>query len=167
MPRINSRLPPICRITALFVSLVLVASAGLSGSTGRSSHSSAESKLPPDSGRVVANASRPDLQRASIPSSAINEPSVTAVKSTSAKMKEAYGFLPLSFEANAGQTDRRVKFLARGQGYGLFLTSNGAVLSLSKSSVRQVVGTPALAVEACETPLTDEYAVLSMELVGA
>ena len=44
-----------------------------------------------------------------------------------------YGNLPLSFEANQGQTDDRVKFLARGNGYTLFLTSTEAVLSLRKS----------------------------------
>src|SRR5438132_190789 len=38
-----------------------------------------------------------------------------------------YGNLPLAFEANAGQTDSRVKFLAQGAGYRLFLTSREAV----------------------------------------
>src|SRR5690348_12977804 len=36
----------------------------------------------------------------------------------------------LMFEPNVGQTDDRVKFVARGVGYGLFLTNDGAVLSL-------------------------------------
>jgi hypothetical protein len=36
----------------------------------------------------------------------------------------------MSFEANQGQTDARVKFLSRGSGYTLFLTQEGAVLSL-------------------------------------
>jgi hypothetical protein len=43
---------------------------------------------------------------------------------------ESYGKLPLSFEANQGQTDRRVKFVSRGSGYTLFLTEDSAVLSL-------------------------------------
>jgi len=43
-----------------------------------------------------------------------------------------YGRLPLSFEANEGQADQRVNFLARGQGYGFYLTANEAVLALSK-----------------------------------
>src|SRR2546422_798056 len=30
---------------------------------------------------------------------------------------ETYGKLPLSFEANVGQTDDKVKFLSRGRGY--------------------------------------------------
>ena len=38
-----------------------------------------------------------------------------------------YGKLPLVFEANAGQTDSRVKFLAQGAGYRLFLTPREAV----------------------------------------
>src|SRR6266404_5944701 len=32
-------------------------------------------------------------------------------------LKEAYGKLPLSFEANQGQTDTSVQFLSRGNGY--------------------------------------------------
>lgn len=38
--------------------------------------------------------------------------------------------LPLFFEANHGQTDPRVRFLSRGSGYALFLTSDEAVLRL-------------------------------------
>ncbi|HEY2987869.1 MAG TPA: SBBP repeat-containing protein [Candidatus Binatia bacterium] len=47
-------------------------------------------------------------------------------------VKPAYGKLPLVFEANRGQTDPAVKFLSRGGGYTLFLTSQEAVLSLRK-----------------------------------
>ncbi len=43
--------------------------------------------------------------------------------------------LPLFFEANQGQTDSRVKFMARGHGYGLFLTADEAVLELQRSAV--------------------------------
>jgi hypothetical protein len=46
-----------------------------------------------------------------------------------------YGKLPLSFELNQGQADAGVKFLSRGRGYGLFLTSSEAVLELRKSSL--------------------------------
>lgn len=38
--------------------------------------------------------------------------------------------LPMRFEMNQGQTDAQVRFLARGEGYGLFLTPAEAVLSL-------------------------------------
>src|SRR5690348_1270964 len=37
---------------------------------------------------------------------------------------------PLAFEANRGQTDEHVKFLARGRGYTAFLTATEAVLRL-------------------------------------
>ena len=42
----------------------------------------------------------------------------------------AYGELPLAFEPNQGQTAPDVRFLAHGQGYQLFLTTEGAVLTL-------------------------------------
>lgn len=56
--------------------------------------------------------------------------------------------LPISFEANMGQTDAEVKFLSRGSGYTLFLTATEAVLSLRKS-------------------MNDKPAVLRMQLAGA
>src|SRR5262245_20902874 len=60
-----------------------------------------------------------------------------AVESRSAKLSSptkqqittSYGRLPLSFEANRGQTDSRVKFLSRGSGYSLFLTGTETVLT--------------------------------------
>jgi uncharacterized repeat protein (TIGR01451 family) len=44
--------------------------------------------------------------------------------------------VPMSFEENQGQTDSRVKFLSRGAGYTLFLTSSEAVLALNSANVR-------------------------------
>jgi hypothetical protein len=44
--------------------------------------------------------------------------------------------LPLSFEINQGQQDARVKFLSRGNGYGLFLTAEETVMVLGKSAHR-------------------------------
>jgi hypothetical protein len=46
----------------------------------------------------------------------------------SAKMAQ----LPLSFEANVGQADASVRFLAHGPGYGLYLTGTEAVMVLSQ-----------------------------------
>ncbi len=46
--------------------------------------------------------------------------------------RQTYATLPLSFEANRGQTVPKVKFLSRGNGYGLFLSSTEAVLRLRK-----------------------------------
>lgn len=49
-------------------------------------------------------------------------------------IEEQYGKIPLSFEANTGQTDPRVQFLSRGGGYAMFLSSGGeATLVLNPS----------------------------------
>jgi hypothetical protein len=62
---------------------------------------------------------------------ASKEPDAT----TTAKIQVTYGKLPLSFEANQGQTDGQVQFVARGSGYNLFLTSTEAVLQLRNADV--------------------------------
>jgi hypothetical protein len=67
-----------------------------------------------------------------------------------------YGHLPMSFEENRGQTDSRVKFLARGAGYSLFLTPTEAVLKLRGGMV-----TTAAAYRA------HKYSMLRMRLMGA
>jgi hypothetical protein len=71
--------------------------------------------------------------------------------------------LPLIFEANRGQTAKQVKFLARGDGYALFLTSDGATLALR-------TGAPA---EEAPLPIDDgseqtaREEVLRIRLIGA
>ena len=52
-------------------------------------------------------------------------------------MLEAYGRLPLSFEANRGQTSAQVDFVSRGAGYTLFVTPTEAVLTLRAPSTRR------------------------------
>jgi hypothetical protein len=52
-------------------------------------------------------------------------------------IRDRYSKLPLSFEANHGQTDSRVKFVSRGTGYSLFLTGDEAVLALRGPKVRK------------------------------
>ena len=105
---------------------------------------------------------------------------VPADASTSqVRVLNAYNRLPLAFDANQGQTDPQVKYLARGRGYTLFLTANKTVLSMSSNS-------------ASDSPLKDamirrnmgfrkweeikrqrtraaksQVAVLSMEMLGA
>src|SRR5215207_8005418 len=58
----------------------------------------------------------------------VQRPDIPDSKNPEATQK-AFGRLPLSFELNQGQTDPRTKFVARGQGYGIFLTNNGAAFS--------------------------------------
>src|SRR5881396_2470743 len=92
----------------------------------------------------------------------------SAIKPVSAapRASEAYGRLPLHFEANQGQTHQDVRFLARGPGYSLYLTAGEAVLVLTKpnpQAKRDVLSTPErLATQAQGTP-----AVVRMGLVGA
>ena len=57
-----------------------------------------------------------------------------------------YGRLPLSFEPNQGQTDAKVKFMAHGAGYSIYLSPGSATFSLERS---------------------DQAAVVRMDLVGA
>ncbi|MCI0392452.1 MAG: SBBP repeat-containing protein [Acidobacteria bacterium] len=53
-----------------------------------------------------------------------------AMSDREAQAPEAFAKLPMRFELNQGQTDSQVKFIARGPGYGLFLTPNEATLRL-------------------------------------
>jgi hypothetical protein len=58
-----------------------------------------------------------------------------SVASNKAEIVQNYGKIPLSFEANQGQSDKSVKFLSKGNGYSLFLTDYAAVLSLTKGDI--------------------------------
>jgi len=61
-------------------------------------------------------------------------PSFAGDKNT--KIAESYGNLPMSFELNQGQVDEKVDFVARSEGYNLFLTHNEAVLTLDGQVLR-------------------------------
>ena len=61
----------------------------------------------------------------------------SADPATKARIAYRFGQLPLSFEANKGQTDQAVKFLSHGPGYDLFLTANEAVLSLRRPQAQK------------------------------
>ena len=56
-------------------------------------------------------------------------PTTAKIRSNS-QWAHLYASLPLSFEANRGQTDPSVNFVSRGQGYTLFLAGSDAVLTL-------------------------------------
>ena len=79
-----------------------------------------------------------------------SQTSVPSNKANVTRIRAAYAQLPLTFEQNQGQTDSQVKFLAHGNGYGLFLTQNAAVLSLQQMTAGK-----------------QQKAVLNMQLVGA
>ena len=50
------------------------------------------------------------------------------------RVRASLAALPLAFEANQGQTDPQVKYVARGRGYTVFLTANDTVLAVHSSS---------------------------------
>lgn len=58
--------------------------------------------------------------------------SSSAPSSHHAEILSSYGKLPIGFEANNGQTDRSVQYLAHNGPVSVFLTSDGAVISMSR-----------------------------------
>jgi len=50
--------------------------------------------------------------------------------SASLAANDAYGKLPLSFEANRGQADGQIMFLSRGSSHSLFLTATEAIFRM-------------------------------------
>jgi len=71
-----------------------------------------------------------------VSSTGINRQGLPGKLSTTqkARVNEDFLSLPLSFEANVGQADREVKFLARGSGHTLFATRAGVLLKFGRST---------------------------------
>jgi hypothetical protein len=87
---------------------------------------------------VLVQSSRPVPNRSRVPAVGLQASAMAGSLRSSAEMVSAvskqrivtaYGKLPLSFEANRGRTDSRVKFLSRGPGYSLFLTGSEMVVA--------------------------------------
>ena len=55
-------------------------------------------------------------------------------QSSTTRLSVAHSELPIMFEANVGQSDPQVKFLSRGAGYTIFLTSTEAVALLDRGT---------------------------------
>jgi beta-propeller repeat-containing protein len=70
------------------------------------------------------------------PAAANRTPAAPSASSAqqSARVLASMGTLPLAFEPNQGQTDPQVKYMARGNGYTVFLTANDAVFALHSSA---------------------------------
>ena len=81
---------------------------------------------------------RPATDTAVATPSLIRQASAEIPEVNKQQVLETYGKLPLSFEANQGQTDSQVKFLSRSGSHSLFLTSTEAVLTLSKLPAHRV-----------------------------
>ena len=93
--------------------------------------------------------------------SSAQTPAETAAQRT--RIVDSCGRLPLAFEVNRGQTDKRVRFLARGSGYGVFLTGQEAILALHASPARN---SPTLR-NRLHQPSPPKTDVVQMQLLGA
>jgi Beta-propeller repeat len=88
------------------------------------------------------------------------------------RIQATYAALPLAFEKNQGQTDAQVEYMARGNGYTLFLTANDAVFSLhsrpAASETSKVRRGSLLRAKNAEQRTADKEssAVVRMQLVG-
>lgn len=106
---------------------------------------------------------------ADLPSSVTSHPK-TISPAVRERLQASFAGLPLAFEQNQGQTDPQVKYMARANGYTLFLTSQDAVFSFhSKSSANARPGrsrVPKLQVNAAPS-VSEKPAVVRMHLVGA
>jgi len=105
------------RFGSLSPTLPVAALIGLTFAVTSAAHSPAQASKPSTAAIAPSQAAQPS-------SSGLSAPDKT--QST----KENYGKLPISFEANRGQAEKDVKFLAHGSGYELFLTRQEAVLAL-------------------------------------
>lgn len=128
------------------------------------SYSSWPSTVFSQSGFSRENVSRSKLRKSYVQASALP---LLAENTGEVKAFQAYGRLPLSFEANKGQADSRVSFLARGQGYGLFLTPTEAVLSLKATPNQQVNPAASTSNEAILKTQPEKHAILSLRLKNA
>ncbi len=123
---------------------------------------------PPVGGAGVTEFAAPLVQPATAPAAAATAPAAPA----QARIQADYGKLPYTFEANGGQADAAVKFLARGPGYSLFLTPGEAVLSLHTSQPNPASrprpgARPEPAAVSEPTAAATPSAVLRLSLVGA
>jgi len=86
-----------------------------------------------------------------------------------ARVLSGYGKLPLTFEENQGQTDARVKFLARGAGYTVFLsddeTTTLRLMAPSNNSAGSLHGSAPSSTSAAPTKFS--YATVRLSLAGA
>jgi hypothetical protein len=99
----------------------------------------------------------------------VSAPPVDA-EEAQARAQEAYGKLPIQFEANHGQTDARVKFITRASGATVFLTATETVFVLSapdENAARAAVGSPEDLSERDLAPMPRKMHALRMTVEGA
>jgi hypothetical protein len=86
-------------------------------------------------------------------------------KELNAQAARQYAEIPLSFEANQGQASASARFLARGNGYGFYLTGDAAVIALCKDT--QTATGPKIAFQADTPRRSARCESFRMQLFGA
>ncbi|HWB12833.1 MAG TPA: SBBP repeat-containing protein [Pirellulales bacterium] len=84
---------------------------------------------------------------------------------TTAQVQQEYGQLPLTFEANQGQTNSQVDFLTRGPGYSMFLTGTGVVIDLQQAASPPAAGNDPTT--ARTVPADVSATAIRMQFIGA
>ncbi|HTW59701.1 MAG TPA: SBBP repeat-containing protein [Terriglobales bacterium] len=110
--------PKTLRFAGCIVAVLVVAAAAMIAVGGEGSHGKLARAS--DQAAVAARAATP-----------AQSPLAKAEQQN--RVRAAMGALPLAFEANQGQSDPRVKYMARGNGYTLFLTGDEAVFAVQSS----------------------------------
>lgn len=80
----------------------------------------------------------PNIHSAMDPAAGQNGPALIETKPRGldkAAASDTFRSLPVNFEANRGQADSDVKFVGRGDGFGLLLKTEGAVLALNNRKI--------------------------------
>jgi hypothetical protein len=103
----------------------------------------------------MAVKSRPQFGKAKVNQAAVSADPV-AKTACAERLAENFGKLPLNFEPNVGQTDSRVKYLARANGYMVFLTPDEAVLEIHSEMKKGKTAPPEM-----------KTAALAMKFAGA
>lgn len=86
-------------------------------------------------GIVVAASALQGHHQPRVPGASLSVSHLSSIDANArTRVAAAYGELPLAFEQNQGQIAEDVKFVSRGAGYTLFLTSADAVLALRNTS---------------------------------
>lgn len=118
----------------------------------------------------LAHTERAHKAPAAVPVNAGTSMSISEEKRRELIERKNLGHLPLSFEANTGQADARVKFLSRGSNYGLYLTSDEAVMVFRSHKRQDNKIKNAHSLRSESLPLPDSAKrreVVRMKLVGA
>jgi hypothetical protein len=101
--------------------------------------------------------------------SALSAVPVKPASSARASLLSSYAKLPLSFEENQGQTDARVKYLARGNGYTVFLADDESATFRLQAGVnaRSRQGDRALPSKNNSAPAKAPDTVVRLSLAGS